>query len=514
MSKAAFRVDASLDIGTGHVLRCLVLADALKDTGVECIFICREHSGHLIDFIKSSGYKVITLEIPPNFANQTLMEPHLKHASWLGVNQFEDAIQCLDKLQQERLDWLIVDHYGIDFHWEKLLKPICKHIIIIDDLADRKHVGDCLIDQTLGREPCDYAHLIPSESKLLLGTRYALVRPEFSAMREKAYERLPPGPSVQVLVSMGGVDQNNVTLKVLRFLSEKSGVAVTVLLSPRAPHYLSVASYCKASQNIHHIDFSGDVAQLMLRCDIAIGAPGSTSWERACLGLPSIVIPLADNQHQISRVLQSRHAAVIVRLANLDADLSGAYDHLVANWTKYHNASLLVCDGLGVNHVMIELEHLDTSVARNFGLVKASREDIKKIFEWQSNPVTRKYSLNSQAPTWAQHIAWMEKKLSNTKDFFYMTVDLDTQKKVGVVRLDHLDDKCYLVSIFVNPDSYGKGIGIKSLSLLDDIHRDITIHATVLPEHIASQNLFQKANYERAGANKFIRKPIVRPHYE
>ena len=171
MMKVVFRTDASLQMGTGHVMRCLTLADSLTDQGAECQFICREHPGNLISYLRDKGYGVLALPVTTNNEN---LDCDLAHASWLGSRQDEDAEQCVPLLEQIHPDWLIVDHYALDHHWESALRPYYKKLMVIDDLADRQHDSDLLLDQTFGRAATDYRSLVPKACQLRCGSQYAL----------------------------------------------------------------------------------------------------------------------------------------------------------------------------------------------------------------------------------------------------------------------------------------------------------------------------------------------------
>lgn len=158
--RMAFRTDASSRIGTGHVMRCLTLADALREQGSECQFVCREHEGHLIGHIRSRGYKAHAL---PRSSANTSFESDLAHASWLDVDWQTDADQTQEALGSEAVDWLIVDHYALDQRWESALRSSCKRIMVIDDLADRQHDCDLLLDQNYGSSAERYHGLVSAD---------------------------------------------------------------------------------------------------------------------------------------------------------------------------------------------------------------------------------------------------------------------------------------------------------------------------------------------------------------
>lgn len=312
----AFRVDASLDIGTGHVMRCLTLADALAAGGAECRFICPEHPGHMIEHIRNKGYQVDALPVRASLLAITgegrSTESPL-HAHWLNCPWETDAANTRAILNEDKPDWLVVDHYALDARWEKALQGSYKKLIVIDDLADRPHACDLLLDQNLGREPSDYEALVPAHCRRLIGPRYALLRPEFAALREYSLQRRQKPALKRLLITMGGVDQPNATGKVLEALKTcplPSDCQITVVMGASAPWLEQVRSLAttmpwptKVRVNINN------VAQVMADSDLAIGAAGSTSWERCCLGLPTLLVILAENQEDGALALQQSGAA-------------------------------------------------------------------------------------------------------------------------------------------------------------------------------------------------------------
>ena len=214
--KVVFRVDASIQMGTGHVMRCLTLAQVLKENGADTGFICRKHEGNLIDKIHSSGFNVHELEV----IEELEVDNKLAHSHWLWATQQQDADDCIGILKKEKIDWLIVDHYGIDQNWQKILNGYYSKLMIIDDLADRKHQCDILLDQTFGRQQEDYLALTPEGCHILLGSLYALLRPEFFKWRAYSLERRSKPKFKQLLINMGGVDVHNVTENILEELKK------------------------------------------------------------------------------------------------------------------------------------------------------------------------------------------------------------------------------------------------------------------------------------------------------
>ncbi|MPW36241.1 UDP-2,4-diacetamido-2,4,6-trideoxy-beta-L-altropyranose hydrolase [Vibrio sp. B1Z05] len=495
-----FRVDASLLIGSGHVMRCLVLADELERAGHRCVFACTPLEGDMRAFITDSGFSVVTLAAPKTVIQA---QSDADYGTWLQKTIEDDAKNFLEKVHSA--DLVVTDHYAIGKKWQsKVVQSINCRLLAIDDLA-REHCADLVLDQTLGRSRGDYSS---SSNSVLAGSEYALLKPAFSRLREEALSRALPTTPIRILVSMGGVDAPNATLEVLKSLCSHVQAHFTVLLSRRAPHYKQVSNWCKQRYDVTHLDFVSDMATLMLEHDVAIGAPGTSSWERACLGLPNIIVPLADNQTLVSEQLVKYGAAVKVDLENISTEIQSAYEAVCNDWHEMKGANLALCDGLGVRRVTLEMEQLFSSNREHLSLVRATPSDIETVYHWQCHPKTREYALNPRVPTWSEHSAWMEKKLRTASDYFYMVTHSTISEKVGVLRLDRIEPNHYLVSIFVNPECYGQGIATQALQLIDALHPELTLHATVLKANSASKRLFENARYQQVDEENYIRKPI------
>lgn len=311
----AFRTDASIQIGTGHVMRCLTLAEELTRHGHKCWFICREHHGHLGSLIKSKSYGLTLL--PGGSGDDSYLEnDHAEnYALWLGVPWQEDAGQTLNALSSLNPDWLVVDHYALDEKWEETVLPKSTRLMVIDDLADRPHRADLLLDQNLGRDVMDYAGLVPASCRVLVGPHFALLRPEFSALREASLARRRQQPQFkQLLISLGGVDKDNVTgqvLSALRACDLPSTLNIVVVMGATAPWLDDVkARAADINCQVEVVVNVTDMAQRMANADLAIGAAGITTWERCCLGLPAMMVVLAQNQWPIAQALAKTGGAV------------------------------------------------------------------------------------------------------------------------------------------------------------------------------------------------------------
>lgn len=325
-----FRVDASLDIGTGHVMRCLTLADVLRERGADCRFVCREQPGNLLQLIRERGYTThgLLVDCGESPAGEDVNGPHPSHADWLGTDWKCDAEQTRAAVGESAVEWLVVDHYALDRRWESTMRPVCRRLMVIDDLADRVHDCDLLLDQNLGRKPKDYAELVPGECELLVGPKYALLRPEFAALRKYSLRRRATPRLKRLLISLGGVDKDNVTGEVLDALNGcrlPEDCRITVVMGPHAPWLEQVKSTAgRMPWDTEVLVGVRNMAELMANSDLAIGAGGSTSWERCCLGLPSLILVLAENQRSIAMALHSVGAGIAI---GTSIDLGTLSDH-------------------------------------------------------------------------------------------------------------------------------------------------------------------------------------------
>lgn len=271
-----FRADASAELGSGHLARCLTLADELARHGCTCHFLIRQHN---------------------DVTNRLLAD--CSHAVWsLGLDSHEtadvDAQQSIRRMQTLKagVAWLIVDHYCLDAGWESAIRPYCASLLVIDDLANRPHGCDVLVDPGMGRDAVDYGPWLGVGSELLLGSKYAILRPKFARHHGQA----PLWPEVKrVHVFFGGGAAAN-------YLP----TCIDVILGLDPTLQVSALGYCN-QQSIYRLQqihgdrlswsrFESDVVTHYRHCSVAVGSPGAATWERACLGLPSAILATADNQ--------------------------------------------------------------------------------------------------------------------------------------------------------------------------------------------------------------------------
>lgn len=297
----AIRVDASYAIGHGHVMRCLTLAEALRTRGAQVVFVCREHEGHLCGLIEERGFP--TFRLPRMDAQYSDAS---SYAAWLGASWQDDLDQtraAIDATRQQS-DWLVVDHYGLDQRWESRLRSGAARIMVIDDLADRTHDCDLLLDQNLvAQMDRRYVGKVPSSCALLLGPQYALLQPIYDELHDRVLPR--EGPIRRIFIYFGGADRTNVTGRSLAaFMGlHRPNITADVVIADDSPHADNIHELVAGHSNIHIHSHLPSLAPLMASADLAIGAGGATSWERLCLGLPSLVVTLAENQRPVAEYL-------------------------------------------------------------------------------------------------------------------------------------------------------------------------------------------------------------------
>lgn len=298
MKNLVIRVDSGLVIGSGHLMRCITLAkNLMKKADLRCIFVARGHQYNFNEVITRNGFKVVLLDKPSTCKN---------YSAWLGTSQDNDARQTHKALKNNgitKVDILIVDHYALDIQWESQFRQIAKKIVVIDDLANRKHCCDILLDQNMAPHfSTRYDDLIPKGCKKFLGIAYCLLRDDFFTAKVsiKVRERLN-----NVLIFFGGVDKNNATLSLLHVLEKELGVfrTINVVVGQSNPYKHQIHAFCLRFNNCNYLEQVSNMAEIIALSDIAIGAGGATTGERIFLGLPSIVFSLADNQVEVARYL-------------------------------------------------------------------------------------------------------------------------------------------------------------------------------------------------------------------
>lgn len=490
--KVLFRTDATSAIGTGHFMRCLTLAEELKQRGAQVCFISRALPLYLCGMLAAKGIEFISLE------NEIKRMPidELTHAHWLGISQMQDAQATIRALSGQSWDWLVIDHYALDARWESALRGTARKIMVIDDIADRQHDCDVLLDQNLYADmQTRYAGKVPVHCQLLLGPRYALLRDEFRKLRERVRPRT--GAVNRILVFFGGVDADNYTGYAITALSgiDIRGLHVDVVIGAQHPCLEEIKAACAQHGFICHVQ-TDKMAELMAAADLAIGAGGSATWERCCLGLPTLGFCTADNQQKqladaaregllyapeikadLNRIIQI-HTCALIENANLRELLS--------------RNCMQVVNGLGVLRVIANLGMSDIEIRM------ARPDDSEKLFQWRNHPSIREVSRNTNVIDWQDHQNWFASVLTDPERM--LLIGLRSESPVGVVRFDKRNDEAE-ISIYVVSESATSGLGLSLLQSaehwLRGNHPEIRkIRAHVLGANKRSQRLFSGAGYQ------------------
>lgn len=497
-----FRTDASLDIGTGHVIRCLTLAEKLRDKGAQVHFICRTHEGSLHKLIEKKGFKVFCLQVP---SAEIHIENQCIHEHWLGVPWQKDAEDTSEILQDfdDKPAWLVVDHYGLDHRWQKQQRDYVCQIMVIDDLADRKHDCDLLLDQNLveGFEQ-RYVGLVPKSSSFLCGPQYSLLQPMYAEFHDCIPFR--EGPIKRILVFIGGADAGNISGMVLgAFLAlSRNDIEIDVVVGHTCPHRQCIYDMAQPYPNISVHDSLPTLAPLIARADLAIGGGGSATWERFCLGLPTLVITLAENQKLIADWL---HRLELIHLAGdrkkITSDsLQNSLQSFVAqdinkDWSKRCHATV---DGQGTRRVAATLL---ASHETPLQVRRARVSDEALLLEWANDPETRQNAFTMGQISQEEHHAWFNSRLRDIAACSIFIVETSDETPVGQVRLQRTQEKSYGVHYSLAKCFRGRKIGKNMLEVaLKHFSSKYPVEnfvAYVKKENIASQKIFNQLNFSR-----------------
>lgn len=336
-------------------MRCLTLADALRARGAETRILSRHLPAALERLVRNRQHGFSPLE-----DGDRAPTDDLAHSRWLGVSQEADAAACAGALAPHRWDWIVVDHYGIDARWEREMRHSAATLLAIDDLADRRHACDLLLDQNYHVNlETRYRGLVDARVKQLLGPAFALLRDEFREQRASLRQRA--GSMSRVLIFFGGSDIHNFTRRAIDGVVA-SGVApltVDVVIGAQHPDTEGIAAACGVNGFTCHRQTSR-MAALMAAADLAIGASGSASWERCCLGLPAICVATAANQMPILAGLEALGAIVAMHAPeHLTEELSDALRQLTTDRRRLEAmsaAAAAAVDGCGVDRVAAAME--------------------------------------------------------------------------------------------------------------------------------------------------------------
>lgn len=480
--RIVFRADASTAIGSGHVVRCATLAQALKAQGAEVLFVCRNEEGNMLGWLESQGLPTVPLN-----ANE---RPH----------PISDASATLAALQVSdflRLDWMVVDHYALDQTWEQAIRVEGFRTLAIDDLG-RPHDTDLLTDQNLvAAYDTRYRGLVPERTIPLLGPRYALLQPRYADEHRRARRRI--GRPSRVLVYFGASDLPNLTERVVRaILAADASVAIDMVIGSTNPLRDQLLTLAQHPSVTAHPQLPS-LVDLMVQADLAFGASGATSWERISLGLPAVVITLADNQRPIAEELHKRRLVIWLGDAGtlqenaLEAAIGLAISRDIEEW--FDVTQLRLVDGRGVDRVV------EAMIGRaSLGLEARAVEptDERLLLDWANDPTTRQMAFNPKQIDEINHHQWLLRRLGDPSSFRMFIVETTAGVEIGQVRFEH-DDDIWMISYSIAREFRGRGLASRvldaSLKALYDAVGPSFVAGRVRPENEASRRVFERLRF-------------------
>ena len=495
----AIRVDASATMGTGHLKRCLSLVQAMIEQGAQVSLVTRALDGVAAQVLRAVPGPVHWLPAPGgSFQTDGTSTPH---AAWAGVSWTQDANDTANVLRTERPDWLVVDHYAFDARWHDALRSTlgCR-LLVIDDTADRTLAPDALLDHNWAPDHrAKYVGLLLQEPHWLAGPRYALLSPAYQNAPRYAFQPLVRS----VGIFMGGTDPDGISARVLA-ACRATGFAGTieVVSTSGNPHLSSLRQACAADpRTILTLDQT-DLAAFFARHDLQIGAGGGATWERCCIGAPTLAIAVAVNQCAVVPGLASLGAVLETNVATLTNTLRELIQDPMARQALATQAAALV-DGRGAQRVALHMLR-DTLQLR-----VATLADAPVLHGWRNHQAVRAVSDSSEPIAFESHQNWMQRVLQSPDRWLFVAQVGDLP--VGSIRFDRLENGHLEVSLYTDPQLQGLGVGPRLLlageqQMHHRLQTPFSVNATVLAGNTASQKLFEGSGYH--GGPLLYRKTI------
>lgn len=502
--RVAVRVDAGPLIGGGHAIRCLTLADTLSRHGAEVTFVTAAMPEALARQLQASGHQLARIPAPAGL--------HRERGDW-HLPPLDPAAQANDARETGAAtgtaDWLIVDHYLLDARWHSAARSFADRLLVVDDLASRPYDCDLLLDQTLGRTPSDYESCVPPATRVLAGSNYALLRPEFEVERPAALERRKGVAGVsRILVSMGTTDIGGWSARIIdEVLEEAPDCRVDVVLGAEAPSLSHVQQLAERDCRINlHVD-TAEMPRLMREADLAIGAAGTTSWERCCMGLPAIALPLADNQRPSAAALVDAGAAISVERVEGIVPAVRELLHHPERLSLMSAAAFPITDGRGAERVASAIFGEDARGPATVELRPATDADIEFLWVCRNDQLTRAQSRNTEPISWKSHVRWVSDALVDPAR--KILIGEQGRTRVGNVGFHEVAGDTE-VSIVVAPAERGIGVGRAMLNSACAEHPG-SVYAAIRTGNEASRRLFETCGFaavesSEAGFLRYVRR--------
>lgn len=486
--RVAIRVDASVTIGTGHLKRCLSLVQALIEQGAQVCLVTRAHDGVAAQVLRAAPCPVHWLPAPSGDVHtDSTSSPH---AAWAGVSCTQDANDTANALRTERPDWLVVDHYAFDERWHDASRGAlgCR-LLVIDDTADRALSADALLDHNWAPDHrAKYAGRLTREPRWLAGPHHALLSPAYRNAPRYAFQ-----PEVRSIgIFMGGTDPNGISARVLA-ACRTAGFAssIEVVSTSSNPHLSALRGACAVDAAVTLTLDQVDLAAFFARHDLQIGAGGGATWERCCIGAPTIAIAVAANQCAVVPGLASLGALREATEATLTNTLCELIQDPMARQVLATQAAALV-DGRGAQRVALHLLR-DTLQLR-----PATLADAALLHGWRNHPAVRAVSGSSESIGFGNHHSWMQRVIQSPDRWLWIAQV--GALPVGSIRFDQLETGHLEVSLYTDPQLQGLGMGPRLLiagerQMHHSLQTPFTVDATVLAGNTVSKKLFEGSGY-------------------
>lgn len=495
-TKVAIRVDASAKIGTGHVRRSLSLAQALRTLGARVRFVTRNLGIDSAALIAGQGFGDTMLLPAPSAAFEP--DPAIPHSEWAAVPLERDVAATAAALQDYAPDWVALDSYAFDARWHEGVRDAlgCR-IAQIDDVPDRTTAPDLLIDHTYAPDHrAKYADWLVGRTRILGGPRYGLLGPAFAeAERYDFHEEVR-----SVGIFMGGVDAGNHAAVVLDALDEAGFAgAVEIVATSANPNLAALRErVARRPDTTLSLDLP-DLAAFFARHDLQVGAGGGATWERCCIGVPTLLVVVAPNQNTVAPALAAKGAVAFAPEPTRDciaAQLAALLPDAARRRALAEKSRELV-DGQGATRVALAM------LAGTLTVRPATTDDAQIMFDWRDDPATRAVSRTSGALEWDGHLAWLDHVLADpARQLFVGTIG---GRPVGVIRFDFSSEDRAEVSLYLDPALHGLGLGPHLLLAGEAAAHPRTVDATVLESNRASQRLFEICGYEQLAPDRWVK---------
>jgi spore coat polysaccharide biosynthesis predicted glycosyltransferase SpsG/RimJ/RimL family protein N-acetyltransferase len=394
----------------------------------------------------------------------------------------------------EGCDVLLTDGYALDAAFESECRGWAKRVAALDDAPGRTHDCDVLIDSAPGRRAAGYAAFVPPGTAVCAGAAYAPLRPEFPRARHAA----AAARADRVFVSFGAADPGDSTTPAIE-AARAIGLKVRAALGRLAPHASAVRARFANDADVEIAVDPPDMAAAMADCGFAIGAGGVSALERCCLGLASVVVPIAANQRDNAAALAQAGAAIAIERADLRG-LSAALTRVQTDRVAMAARAAGVCDGYGAARAAAAVAGLAARDGSAIAFRPVRESDSDDLLAWRRDPAIAARSRNPDPPTADGHARWLAAKLADRARLFEIAEI--GGRPAGVVRLDRRDPhgggaSCYEVSVFAVPGMSGNGVGAAMLAFARAAVPWAALVAEVLPGNDASHALFARAGYVR-----------------